>query len=230
MMNWLFWAVVCLIGYHIFDGFRRGFIRKSVSMVSLILTLVLVTWLTPQITNFISEKTTLQKSLQKKCSEMFLDEDYDSEVKTDQVLMIENMNLPENVKEMILENNNSEAYQLLEVTGFHEYVGAYLAELIINTLAYFIAFVVVWALIRAVLLALDVVTMLPVLHGINKFAGGILGIAESIVLVWIAFLFVTILCNGELGQRFFELISENQFLLLLYNNNVIMKIVFGIVF
>lgn len=229
-MNWLFWVVVCLIVYHVVDGLRRGFIRKSVSMVSLLLTLVLVTWLTPQITNFIREKTPLQESLQKKCSEIFLDEEYDAEVKTDQVLMIENMNLPENVKEMILENNNSEAYHLLEVTGFHEYVGAYLAEMIINTLAYFIAFVVVWTAIRAVLLALDIVTMLPVLHGINKLAGGILGIAEGVVLVWIGFLFVTILCNGELGQQFFKLISENQFLLLLYNNNVIMKIVFGLIF
>ncbi len=229
MMNWLFLLVVCLIVYHVIDGLRRGFIRKSVSMVSLILTLVLVTWLTPQISNFIS-KTPLQKTLREKCSEVFLDEDYNTEVKTEQVLMIENMNLPQNIKEMILENNNSEAYHLLEVTGFHEYIGAYLAEMIINTLAYLIAFVVVWTAIRAVLLALDVVTMLPVLHGINKLAGGILGIAEGIVLVWIGFLLVTVLCNGELGQQFFQLISENRFLSLLYDNNVIMKIVFGLIF
>lgn len=229
-MNWLFLVVVAFIVYHVIDGLRRGFIRKSVSAVSLILTLVLVTWLTPQITTFIQEKTSLQESLQEKCSEMFLSGEYNEEVKTDQVLMIENMNLPENVKDMLLENNNSEAYSLLEVTGFHEYVGAYLAEMIINTLAYLLAFVIVWTAIRAVLLALDVVTLLPVLHGVNKLAGGALGIVQGIVLVWVAFLLVTVLCNGELGQQFFALISENPFLLFLYNQNVIMKIVFGLIF
>lgn len=229
-MNWLFLLVVAFIAYHIFDGFRRGFIRKAVSAVSLIVTLVLVTWLTPQITTFIQEKTSVQESLQEKCSEMLLSGEYNEDVKTDQVQMIENMNLPENIKEMLLENNNSEAYSLLKVTGFHEYVGSYLASMIISALAYVIAFVIVWALIRAVLLALNVVSLLPVLHGINKLAGGVLGIAEAIVLVWIAFLLVTVLCNGELGQQFFRLISENQFLLLLYNQNVLMRLVFGSIF
>lgn len=229
-MNWLFLVVVVFIGYHVVDGLHRGFIRKAVSALSLILTLVLVTWLTPQITTFIQEKTSLHESLQEKCSELFLSGEYNEEVKTDQVLMIESMELPENVKEMLLENNNSEAYNLLEVTGFHDYVGAYLANMIINALAYLISFVVVWTLIRAVLLALDVVTLLPVLHGINKLAGGVLGLVVGVVLVWIAFLLVTILCNGDLGRQFFALISENQFLLFLYNQNVVMKIIFGLIF
>ena len=171
-MNWLFWVVVVFIGYHVIDGLRRGFIRKAVSAISLILTLVLVTYLTPQITTFIQEHTSLYTNLQETCSELFLSGEYNEEVKTDQVLMIENMELPENVKEMLLESNNTEAYDLLEVTGFHDYVGAYLANMIINALAYLITFVIVWTALRAVLLAMDIVTMLPVLHGINKLAGG----------------------------------------------------------
>lgn len=229
-MNWLFWVVAALIAYHVIDGLHRGFIKKSVSAVSLIVTLVLVTYLTPQITTFIQEHTSLQDSLQEKCSEIFLNGEYNQDVKTDQVMMIENMDLPENIKEMLLENNNSEAYDLLEVSGFHEYVGAYLANIIINALAYLLTFVIVWTLLRAILLALDIVTKLPLLHGINQLAGGILGLVIGVVLVWIAFLLVTILCNGELGREFFKLISENQFLMLLYNSNVIMKIVFGLIF
>lgn len=229
-MNWLFLVVVVFIGYHVIDGLRRGFIRKAVSAVSLIVTLVLVTYLTPQITNFIQNNTSLHENLQKKCSEIFLSGEYNEDVKTDQVLMIENMDLPENIKEMLLENNHTEAYDLLEVSCFHDYVGAYLASMIINALAYLLSFVIVWTVIRAILLALDVVTMLPILHGINKLAGGVLGIVYGVALVWIAFLLVTILCNGDLGRQFFALISENPFLLFLYSQNVIMKIVFGLIF
>ncbi len=229
-MNWLFWVVAAFIVYHVIDGLRRGFIRKVVSALSLVVTLVLVTYLTPQITTFIQDHTSLHENLQEKCSELFLSDEYNEDVKTDQVFMIENMELPENIKEMLLENNNTEAYDLLAVSGFHDYVGAYLANLIINALAYLISFVVVWTALRAILLALDVVAKLPILHGINKLAGGVLGIIYGVVLIWIAFLVVTILCNGELGRQFFALIQENPFLLFLYNQNVIMKIVFGIMF
>ena len=150
-MNWLFWVIIAFIAYHVIDGLRRGFIRKAVSAGSLIVTLVLVTYLTPQITNFIQEKTSIQDNLQKKCSEIFLNNEYDEDVKTDQVLMIENMDLPENIKEMLLENNNTESYDVLKVTGFHDYVGAYIAKLIINALAFLLSFVIVWTAIRAVL-------------------------------------------------------------------------------
>ena len=229
-MNWLFWVVLAFIAYHIIDGLRRGFIRKVVSAVSLVVTLVLVTYLTPQITTFVQNNTSLHENLQEKCSNLFLNEEYNEDVKTDQVLMIENMDLPENIKEMLLENNNTESYDVLAVSGFHDYIGAYLANMIINALAYLLSFLIVWTAIRAILLALDVVTKLPLLHGINRLAGGVLGLVYGIVLVWIAFLLVTILCNGDLGRQFFSLISENPFLLFLYNQNVIAKIVFGLMF
>lgn len=229
-MSWLFWVVVVFIGYHVIDGLHRGFIRKAVSALSLVITLVLVTWLTPKVNTVLQDYTSIHENIQETCSELLLDSQYNAEVKTEQVLMIENMNLPDNLKEMLLENNNEEAYGFLNVSGFHEYVGAYLANVIVNAVAYLLTFLIVWTVIRVVLVACDVVTKLPVLHGVNKLAGGALGIAEAVILVWIAFLLVTIFCNGEVGQMIFELINENAFLSLLYSQNVIMKIVFGLIF
>lgn len=229
-MNWLLLLVLLFMGYHVYDGFRKGFIRKAVSAVSLILTLVLVTCLTPYITNFIQNHTPVYDNLQKKCSEMFFDESYSEDVKTDQVLMIENMSLPENIKEILLENNNLEAYASLGVSKFQEYIGAYLANLILNAMSYLITFLIVWVVLRVIMLALDLVAKLPLLRGVNQLAGGAMGLFSGVMLVWVAFLLVTILCNGELGRKFFDLINESQFLLFLYNQNVIMKIVYGLIF
>ena len=229
-MNWLFWVVVVFLAYHVIDGIRRGFIRKAVSAVSLIVTLVLVTYLTPQITTFVQDHTSIHEKLAAKCSELFLQTDYNENVKTDQVLIIENMDLPENIKEMLLENNNTESYDLLNVSGFHEYVGAYIANMIINALAYFLSFVLIWTALQILMIALDVVAKLPLLRGANQLAGGVLGIVYGVVLVWIAFLLVTILCNGDVGRKFFELINEQPFLRFLYNQNAIMKIIFGLMF
>lgn len=229
-MNWLFLVAAVFIGFHVFDGVRRGFIKKAVSALSLVITLVLVTWITPGVNTFLQNHTSIHKSIQTACTELFTDDAYDAEVKTNQVQMIENMALPDNLKAMLLENNNAEAYSFLNVTGFYEYVGAYLANVIVSALSYLIAFVVVWTLVRIALVACNIVAMLPVLHGVNKLAGAALGAAEAVVLIWIAFLIVTIFCNGALGQMIFGLIEENAFLSFLYSRNVIMNIVFGLIF
>lgn len=229
-MNWLFIVVAVFIGFHVFDGHRRGFIRKAVSALSLIITLVLVTWLTPRVNTFLQDHTSVHRNVQKTCVELFTDSDYDANVKTEQVQMIENMNLPDNLKEMLLENNNAEAYSFLNVTGFYDYVGAYLANVIVSAMSYVIAFVVVWTLVRVLLVACNIVAMLPVLHGVNKLAGAALGAVEAVVLVWIAFLLVTVFCNGSLGQTVFALIEENAFLSFLYGRNVIMNVLFGLIF
>lgn len=230
MINWLLIIVAGIILFNAFDGIRCGFIRKAVSVTGLVMTLVLVTWLTPLITGFLTEYTPVQKNLQEKCTQMLYDEDYDETEKADQVLAIEAMPLPDNVKEMLLENNNYEAYEILKVAGFYDYVGAYLAKMIINALAYLIAFIAVWAAVKAVMAALNIITRLPVLHGVNKLAGGLLGAAEGVVLVWVLFLLVNIFCDGSFGQWFFEMISESKVLTFLYGKNIIMEVVLGLIF
>lgn len=228
-MNWLLLAAAALIIFHVYDGAHRGFIRKAVSMASFVITLVLVTWLTPQITDFLSENTAVYSKVQEHCMKIFADKTYDEDEKSEQVLAIEDMQLPKSIKERLLENNNHEVYDLLEVTGFYEYVGAYLARMMIHTFSYLLAFAIVWALLKAAMAALDVITKLPLLHGINQIAGAVLGGVQGIAIVWIVFLVVTVFCSGEIGKYFFELISESEFLTFLYENNMIMQRVYDLV-
>lgn len=44
-----------------------------------------------------------------------------------QRIAIEKLNLPQSMKDALIENNNSEVYQLLGVDHFIEYVSTYLA-------------------------------------------------------------------------------------------------------
>lgn len=228
-MNWLFFAVAAFLIFHVIDGFRRGFVRKFVSAITLVLTLVLVIALTPMVTSVIQEHTSLQQSLQEKCSEMLQTETFDENVKSDQVMMIDRMNLPDSVKRMLHENNNSEVYKLLEVANFHEYVGAYLAKLIISAMSFLLTFLLVWTLLKIILIAMDLIAKLPLLHGINQLAGGALGLVEGVFLVWVVFLLVAAFCNGEVGQKFYAMINESQMLTYLYEKNVLMNIVFGLI-
>ena len=236
-MNVLLIVVGIILLLSVIICYKRGLVKILASLLATLVCIVLVFLISPSVSKWIQESTPLRETVKNKCIELLLpDETTGDEVlqtelpREEQISMIEGADIPDVIQKMLLENNNSEAYDLLEVTGFHQYVGAYIANMIIHAMAYLISFVIVWTALKALTIALDLVTKLPLLHGINRLAGGVLGRVLGIVLAWVLFLLGTVLCNGEMGQRFVELIYENQFLTLLYNYNFIMTIVFGLIF
>ena len=64
-MNWLLLAVVAFLFLAAWDGHRKGFIKKSVGIVSMILTLAVTSIATPYIAKFLQEQTALDSVLQK---------------------------------------------------------------------------------------------------------------------------------------------------------------------
>ena len=53
-----------------------------------------------------------------------------------QISAIENANIPQLFRDLLLENNNAEIYKNLGVSTFGEYVGAYMAKVIADFVAF----------------------------------------------------------------------------------------------
>ena len=118
-------------------------------------------------------------------------------------------------------------YKKLGVTTFAQYVGAYLARMIINVVAFLITFIIVTLILRAIIFALDIVTELPVLGCLNRIAGAGLGIAIALVIVWVAFIILTLLYTTTVGHGVYTMIQNNTWLKLIYDYNPLMKLVVG---
>ena len=67
-----------------------------------------------------------------------------------QVAAIEKADLPDVFKNLLSVNNNSEIYKELGVDTFAQYVGSYLARLIINIVAFLCTFVLITIVLRAI--------------------------------------------------------------------------------
>lgn len=141
-----------------------------------------------------------------------------------QIQAIEGADLPEIFKSLLTENNNSEMYSQLGAETFAEYVGDFLAELILNILAFLCTFIFVTIVIRAVLFALDIVSNLPVLGILNRIAGGIIGLSGALIIVWTAFIVITLLYVTSFGKEMYEMIETDVFLNTLYQHNPLMGI------
>lgn len=141
-----------------------------------------------------------------------------------QIQAIEGADLPEIFKSLLTENNNSEMYSRLGAETFAEYVGDFLAKLILNILAFLCTFILVTIVVRAVICALDIVSNLPVLGILNRIAGGIIGLGGALIIVWTAFIVITLLYVTSFGKEMYELIDTDLFLKTLYQYNPIMEI------
>ena len=141
-----------------------------------------------------------------------------------QTSAIEAADLPDVFKDLLTENNNSEMDQRLGAETFAQYVGNFLSELILNILAFLCTFILVTIVVRAVIFALDIVSNLPVLGILNRIAGGIIGLGGALIIVWTAFIVITLLYVTSFGKEMYELIDTDLFLKTLYQYNPIMEI------
>lgn len=141
-----------------------------------------------------------------------------------QVAAIEASDLPELFKSLLSTNNNSEIYKELGVETFAQYVGSFLAKLIINIAAFLCTFLLVTIVFRAVIFALDIVSELPVIGFVNRAAGGVAGVLCALVIIWIAFIIVTLLHVASIGADVYEMIQKDTLLRMLYEYNPIMKL------
>ena len=62
-MNWLMPAVAGFLVLAAWDGHRKGFIKKSVRVLSMVLTLIASSALSPHIAGFLKEQTSLYRVL-----------------------------------------------------------------------------------------------------------------------------------------------------------------------
>ena len=143
----------------------------------------------------------------------------DAEIPRDvQITAIRNADIPEVFKELLLANNNSEIYKQLGV----QYVGSFLAKLIINIVAFLCTFLLVTIIVRAIVLALDIVADLPGVGAINHLIGGVIGVIGALIVVWTMYLLVTLLFATEIGKELFRMIQASDFLSTLYEYNPVM--------
>ncbi|MDO4189413.1 MAG: CvpA family protein [Lachnospiraceae bacterium] len=226
-VNYLFVAVVALFVYMIVRGYSRGFLRMVVTFVGLVVILVAVKSVSPYVSSYLINNTNTYSSVQEKITEKFKESNlkYDNTIKENQELTINSYDVPDILKNNLIINNTQEMYQKLLVSVFEEYVSAYLAKTAINAMSFVILFVVLIAVFKIVLAAVDLISRIPIIKGINKYIGGCLGFLEALVIVWIFFFIIVVFIGADSSSQLFSMINESKFLTVLFNTNALMGVI-----
>lgn len=224
-ITWLGVVVFAVLLLFMSTGYRRGFIKEIVSFFFVFLSLSLAWAINPYINNFLVQKTPIYSTIRENCNNFVNAEDAEPEYETEAPgNFIDRLDLPDILRENLQKNNNAETYTELSVNTLTEYVSGYLAETIINGLSYVLAYVISAVMIRLIVCVLNLIAGLPVLKTANKLTGGAVGFFKGLVIVWIAFLILTVLCSTQIGKNALELIEKDTLLSTLYQYDPLVRI------
>lgn len=228
---WLTLLVSVYILAMVLYGHYRGFIKRAVSVAALIASLLIVRFGMPYVTNMLKEETVIRGIVQEKMLKLAGIEDAErlsGAMPAAQRVIIEQMNLPEALKESLIENNNSEVYELLGVQAFSDYIAGYLSQLIVSVVGFLVLFLLSYVIIRSLFSWMDIISKLPVLSGMNQIAGAILGMVESLVVLWLLALLISIFSGTTFGKATVAQIESSIFLNFLYRNNPFQWIIMNV--
>lgn len=218
-MNWLLIVVLAILIVNALIGRKVGFIKIVFSLFSLIIALLLTTWISPTVNDLMRGNEKLYGLVIDKVDKLLPFAEEEATKTNEQLSYIEKLPVPKSIKKTLIENNNTKIYKTLAVNSFREYVRNYLASVFINTFAFILTFIVIIALLWVISIALNLISKLPILNQINKTAGLLAGFVQGLLIVWIFFLIITVLGGTELGREGLKMIEENEILSFLYNNN-----------
>lgn len=224
-------AAIFLTGMMLY-GHYRGFLRQCVSLGALLLTIAIVKVATPGLTAAISENPVIRETI----SSYILDAagwtapqpETEGEPSA-QRISIEEMQLPESIKKLLLENNNNEIYEMMGVGEFANYIGTYLANMVIRAIVSVVLFLTCSVAIHIMIRWLNLLTRLPIISGLNKIAGAVLGLAQGFLILWVGGFFVSLFAATPTGQMLEEQIYSSSWLTVIYQYNLIRILMLGVV-
>ena len=121
---------------------------------------------------------------------------------------------------------NSDLTDLRYLYQFGEYISTCLSDMLINTLGSVLVFAASYIVIHLVIRWLNLLSRLPIICGLNQMAGGIVGLAEGFLLLWLAGFILSFFTETPMGQMLEAQVNSSIWLSLIYRYNL-MNVILG---
>lgn len=217
-MNILGIIVIIITGICVWRGYAHGLFRSIVITGGIILAMVLSAYAAPYVSKALQQYTELDEKLAGSITEQ-LDAYFIQEGSANEQILIDSLPLPEALVLAISSNNNSYVYEGLNIQVFEDYLAHYLSCIIINCLSFVIVQLAIIIILFVLLRITKILTEIPILHGMDKAGGMMLGVIQALAIIWSLFILIMLLGNTSLGTAAFEQIRSNPVLEFLFEHN-----------
>ena len=215
-----------LFGICVLAGWIQGLFKMLISAAGLIASIVIAMYVAPHASGYLEKHTQMDEKIATYISEELQFSDSGKEASRGvQVEIINELPLSDSLKASILDNNNSEMYKALDVTGVYDYIAKSIAVIILNAAVFLLLILSCRIFFFFLRKAADSLIKLPIVRWIDKIGGGCLGVVKGLIFIWVFFVILSITSTFEWSRGIIEQISQSDILKLLYDNNVLLDIV-----
>ena len=249
-MYYITFCVIAILIISGLVGLKRGLFKTLFGFLALILSIVVTYFAGPIVTSYIYDYTIIDEKIEERVyeelkeeleakvteslqdagetknletrakeeAEKILSEEVD---RSSQVQLIDDFDFPDSLKTLFIENNNDEMYEKLGIDNFYKYISQYTTYLIVKAMAFFGTFIVLRLLFLLIALIVGwIMREVPILSGLNRIGGLILGLGIGLGVIWV----FMIIAGIAFGSAYDEMIEGNTVLEFLNNNNLITTI------
>lgn len=205
-------VVIAILAIFAWKGYSSGVIKMLVSVVALAASILLASLLTQPVGNFVKENTQIYQRIEHSVLEVV-----SAHCDLNDSEWVKELPFPEYMTEQVLEEG-------IPLNEMAESISAAIADKIFRSIIYIVLNIVVFIGIRIMMSVFQVISRLPVIKEVNHIAGLVVGLAEGLLVVWLAALLLQAFAGESWAQEIFRQIHESQFLTFLYKNNLLLKI------
>ncbi len=219
-MNILTIIVLVLIALGVYNGFKKGFLKTVLSLISWVFVLVICNVATPMATEYLIANTEIDTAIQTTIDGVIsdaiaqtmessgvtdLEATLPAELKT--TMLGENGNFQDVVEGQISIDTTSLVYEIMGMIGF------------------LVVVVVARVALMLVELVLGVVSKLPLIGPADKLLGIACGAVKGLIWCWVLLTVVAVLSLTGANTELASYVASSELLTWLQNNNILLNII-----
>lgn len=220
-MNSLDIIILVVLLVFALTGYFRGLINTLFNMLSFVISMAVTYFVFPYVSRFIYVKTSFDDKLAEKIGSAFKLDSLitESMTKTEQLNVIQSLGLPKGTKEMLINNNNSDVFKLMDITSFKDYISKSLASFAINIIVFVVLFILISVILTILVKVLNLLTEVTHLDQANKLGGAVLGTLMGLLFVFVGLAIVAFIVSTKNQGNLFTLIDQSLIGKYLSDNN-----------
>lgn len=177
MNGWVQIGVAAFMVAMFLYGYRKGLVRMSVNIVSIVVSLIATRMLLPTVQSWIDQNPVLRELVAQRVEKIAFGEGPAAGAASESVDLF---------------------YQLLGLDKLTDYIADRITGMLVSVITFVLLLIVVTLLVKLAFEILQRVVELPVLNFMNRTLGAVLGLVESIVYVWIFLIVISFLPENPL--------------------------------
>ncbi len=223
-------AVIAVIAVCIYISSKKGIIKSFIGIGYKAAALILSRFLYPYISKILIASPFYDSLRLQIMQRLNIGSVLSSESQKLEADIIGSLNLPQMFKSALLENNNSVTYSFLKASGIEEYIGGYIAMIIINILCVISIYIIIGIILRLCFKTLRIFSKLPIIKTADRLGGAALGFCLGTLTIWVIMAFISLFLTQPQFYAVSQNIANSLIAVKFYETDIILNMINKIIF